>query len=66
MVEDAVLKTTIAAPGRSCQEKITVMVEQVDNPHLIVMSSCLSKPLPPIDIQTPKIFRSEDEQLVGH
>jgi hypothetical protein len=42
------------------------MVEQLDNPPPIDMSLCLSKPLPPINIQTPEMFRSEDEQLVGH
>jgi hypothetical protein len=66
VVEEATLGTTIAAPGHSCQEEITVMVEQLDNPPPIVMSPCLSKLLLPVDIQTPEMFRSEDEQLVGH
>jgi hypothetical protein len=30
------------------------------------MFSYLSKPLSHVDIQTPEIFRSEDEQLVEH
>jgi hypothetical protein len=42
------------------------MVEQLDSPPPIAMSPFLRKPLPPVDIQTPKMFRSEDEQLVGH
>jgi hypothetical protein len=42
------------------------MVEQQANPPLTAMSSCLSNPLSPIDIQIPKIFRSEEEQLVRH
>jgi hypothetical protein len=66
MVEEAALETTIAAPGRSCQEEIAVMVEQLANPPLIAMPPCLSKPLPHVDIQTPEIFRSEEEQLVRH
>jgi hypothetical protein len=66
MVEDAALGTTISAPGCSCQEEIVVMVKQLDNSPLIVMSPCLSKPLPPVNIQTPEMFRSEDEQLVEH
>jgi hypothetical protein len=57
---------TIAAWGPSCREEIVVMVEQLDNPPPIVMFSCLSKPLPLVDIQTPQIFKSEEEQLVEH
>jgi hypothetical protein len=60
------LGTIIAALGCSCKEKITVTVEQLKNPHLIVMSTCLSKLLPPVDIQTPEMFRSEEEQFVRH
>jgi hypothetical protein len=66
MVEEVALGITIAALSRSCQEEIAVTVEQLDNPPLITMSPCLSKLLPSVDIQTPQIFRSEDEQLVGH
>jgi hypothetical protein len=59
MVEEATLKTIITAPYRSCQEKIAVMVEQLDIPPPIVMSTCLRKLIPPVDIQTPKIFRNK-------
>jgi hypothetical protein len=48
------------------QEKIVVMVEQLANPPPIGMSLCLSNLLPPVEIQTLEMFRSEDEQLVGH
>jgi hypothetical protein len=65
VIEEAALGTTVAAPGRSCQEEIAVMVEQLANPPLIAISSCLSKPLPPVDIQTQQLFKSEEEQLVG-
>jgi hypothetical protein len=61
VVEDVALGTTIVAPGRSCQEEIAVMVEQLDTPPPIAMSPCLSKPLSPIDIQTSEMFRSEEE-----
>jgi hypothetical protein len=66
MVEEVALGITIAALSHSCQEEIAITVEQLDNPPLITMSPCLSKLLPSVDIQTPQIFRSEDEQLVGH
>jgi hypothetical protein len=65
MIEEAALGTTVTAPGRSCQQEIAVMVEQA-NPSPIAISPCLNKSLSPVDIQTPEIFRSEDEQLVGH
>jgi hypothetical protein len=65
VVEEATLGTTITAPGHSCQEEIAIMVAQLDNPPPIAMSPCSSKPLPPVDIQTPEIFRSEEEKLVG-
>jgi hypothetical protein len=43
------------------------MVEQPTNPPSTAMSPCLSNPLPPVDdIQTLGMFRSEEEQLVGH
>jgi hypothetical protein len=48
------------------QEKIVVMVEQLANPPPIGMSLCLNNLLPPVEIQTLEMFRSEDEQLVGH
>jgi hypothetical protein len=66
MVEEATLGTTIATPGCSFQEEITILVEQQANPPLIAMSPGLSNPLPPIDIKTPEIFRSEEEQLVTY
>jgi hypothetical protein len=67
MVEETVLGATISAPGRSCEKEIAGMVEQPTNPPSTAMSPCLSNPLPPVDdIQTPGMFRSEDEQLVGH
>jgi hypothetical protein len=58
MVEEAALKTIITA-HHSCQEEIAIMVEQLDIPPPIVMSTCLSKLLPSVDIQTPKIFRNK-------
>jgi hypothetical protein len=66
MVDEAALGTTITALGRSFQQEIAVMVEQQANSPPTAMPSCLSNPLPIVDIQTPEIFRSEEEQLVGH
>jgi hypothetical protein len=66
MVDEAALGTTITSPGRSFQQEIAVMVEQQVNPPPTAMPPCLSNPLPLVDIQTPEIFRSEEEQLVGH
>jgi hypothetical protein len=66
MIEEAALGTTIAAPGHSFYEEIAIMVEQHANPPPTAMLPCLSNPLPHVDIQTPEIFRSEEEQLVGH
>jgi hypothetical protein len=43
MVEEPALKTIITA-HRSCQEEITIMVEQLDILPPIVMSTCLRKP----------------------
>jgi hypothetical protein len=65
VIEEAALGTTVVASGRSCQEEIAIMVEQLSNPPLIAISSCLSKPLPPVDIQTQQLCKSEEEQLVG-
>jgi hypothetical protein len=43
------------------------MVEQMTNPPSSAMSPCLvNLPLPLENIQTPMLFRSEEEQLVGH
>jgi hypothetical protein len=58
MIEEATLGIIIVALGHSCQEEIAVMVEQLDSPPPIAMSPCLSKPLPPVNIQTPEIFRN--------
>jgi hypothetical protein len=65
MVEEAALGAAFGAPGRNCQEEIASMVEA--NPPVTAMSSCLSNLLPPVDgIHTPGVFRSKEEQLVGH
>jgi hypothetical protein len=65
MIEEAALGTTFATPGCSWQEEIAVMVEPLATPS-IAMFPCLSKSLPPVNIQTPETFRSEDESLVGY
>jgi hypothetical protein len=67
MVEEVALGAIIGAPGHSCDEEIAGIVEQPTNPPPTTMSPYLSNPLPLLDdIQTPGMFRSEDEQLVGH
>jgi hypothetical protein len=53
MVDEVVLGTIIAVPGRSFQEEIAIMVEQQANPSPTTMSPCLSNPLLLVDIQTP-------------
>jgi hypothetical protein len=48
-------------------EEVVSMVELSANPLPTTLSPCLSNLLPPVeDVQTPVMFRSEDEQLVGH
>jgi hypothetical protein len=67
MVEEAALGASVGTPCRSCNEEVVSMVEQPTNPPPTTLSLCLSNLLLPIeDIQTPVMFRSEDEQLAGH
>jgi hypothetical protein len=66
MVEETAFGTTIVALGHSFQEEMAVMMEQQANPPPTAMSPGLSNSLPPVDIKTSKIFKSEEEQLVGY
>jgi hypothetical protein len=67
MVEDVALGASVGALFHSCQEDAVGMVEQLANTPPSVMSPCLSNLLPSVeDIHTLVLFKSEDEQLVGH
>jgi hypothetical protein len=66
MVEEETLGASVGAPCRSYLKELVSMVEQPANPLPTTLSSCLSN-LPLIeDVQTPVMFRTEEEQLVGH
>jgi hypothetical protein len=61
MVEEAALGATDGAPGRSFQEEVADMVEQLANPPQTAMSPSLCNLLYLIeDIQTLGMFRSEE------
>jgi hypothetical protein len=67
MVEEATMRAIVDVPLHCCHEKVADMVEQMTNPLPIVMSPCLGNlPLPLENIQSPMLFRSEEEQLIGH
>jgi hypothetical protein len=67
MVEGAAMGVTIDVPFHYCHEKVAGMAEHMANPPLTAMLPCLGNlPLPLENIQMPMLFRSEDEQLVGH
>jgi hypothetical protein len=67
MVEDVALRATVSAPSHSCQEEIVGMLEQLVNPPPTAMSPSLCNLFHPVeDIWTLGIFRSENEQLIGH
>jgi hypothetical protein len=67
MVEEAIMGAMIDMSIHSCKKKVAGMVVQLANPPSTAMSPCLDNlPHPFIDIQTPVMFRSEEEQLVGH
>jgi hypothetical protein len=67
MVEEATLGASIDAPCHSYLDKVVSMVEQPTNPLPTTLSPCLNNLPPPVeDIQTPVMFRTEEEKLVGH
>jgi hypothetical protein len=67
MVKHAALGASVGTLCHSWMEEVVSMVEQSANPLPTILSSCLSNLLPLIeDVQTPVMFRSEDEQLVRH
>jgi hypothetical protein len=67
MVAEAALGASAGVSFLSCQEEVVGMVEQLAYPPLAAMSPDLSSLLPSVeDMQTPMVFRSEEEQLVGH
>jgi hypothetical protein len=67
MVEETTMRAIVDVSLHSCHEKVASMVEQMTNPPPTVMLPCLGNlPLPFENIQTPILFRSKDEQLVGH
>jgi hypothetical protein len=67
MVDEAVIGAMIDVSFHSCHEKVAGMVGQMAILPPNVVSPCLDN-LPHLleDIHTPMIFRSEEEQLVGH
>jgi hypothetical protein len=67
MVAEAALGASAGVSFLSCQEEVVGMVEQLAYPPLLAISPDLSSLLPSVeDIQTPMVFQSEEEQLVGH
>jgi hypothetical protein len=67
MVEEAAMGATVDVSLNSLYEKVANMVEQMANPPLTAMSTCLSNlPLPLENIQVPILLRSEEEQLIEH
>jgi hypothetical protein len=67
MVEEVAMGTIVDVSLHCCHEKVVGMVEQMTNPPSTAMSPCLGNlPLPLENIQTPMLFRSEEEQPVEH
>jgi hypothetical protein len=66
MVEEATMRATVDMSVRSSKKKVAGMVVHLANPLPIAMSSCLDNPHSFTNIQSPVMFISEDEQLIGH